>query len=296
MSSHLLSGTVTLQESTMSAPPDRYIQVGPVKTRYWAEGGGDRVIVLIHGWSGFSEYWLPGISALASQYRVYALDLVGHGRSDKPPRASYRASDLAHFVKEFIVTLNLERASLVGHSLGGAIALQFALQFPDLLDGLVLVDSAGLGKELPFLLRLTSIPRLGELLWRRPSRRALALGQRMQVADPAVITDEWLDFVYQLAAQPDLRLALLKTLRGMCNLFGQRSDFVTPIVTGLASIRCPTLVMWGQHDRIIPVTHAQVAVKGIPNTRLQVFAHCGHCPMLEQPHAFNQAMQEFLSP
>ncbi len=177
---------------------------------------------------------------------------------------------------------------------GGAIALQFALQFPGLIDKLILVDIAGLGKELTFLLRLASIIVLGDLLSRRPSHGSLAYGLKLTVKDPALITEEWIELAYQMAAQPGAQQAWLKTLRGMCNLLGQHPCFVNPIVNGLTSLRCPTLVMWGQHDRIVPVTHAQVAATGIMNARLRIFEQCGHNPMLEQTSAFNQALLEFL--
>ena len=278
----------------MQTPQDNFIQIGPIKTRYWAEGSGEHAVILLHGWYCFVEYWLPSFAVLAQQHRVYALDLPGHGQTDKPSSFSYHAPDFARFIREFMTALNIKRASLMGHSFGGAVLLHFALQFPDVVDRLILVDSAGLGKAFPFLLRLSSAPMLGDILSNRPTRATMTLGQRLQVVNPAFLTKEWLDIVYRMAIRPGQARSLLRTLRGMCNVFGQHQRFVEPIISGLRSIQHPTQIIWGRQDHIVPATHAQVAAQGIPHARLHIFEQCGHRPMLEQTQSFNKTVLEFL--
>jgi 4,5:9,10-diseco-3-hydroxy-5,9,17-trioxoandrosta-1(10),2-diene-4-oate hydrolase len=133
------------------------------------------------------EGWLPSFDALAAHCRVYALDLPGHGHTDKPLSASYRLADLARFVNDFMGALDIRPAHVIGHSLGGGIALQLTLQFSEVVDRLVLVCSAGLGKEATLVLRITAIPLLGEILT-RPSLNGTRRLLKEFVKDPAFLT------------------------------------------------------------------------------------------------------------
>ena len=153
----------------MKPPKDRYIKVGKVNTHYWEEGTQGSPVILIHGIGCYIELWSPTFEALAAQHRVYALDLLGHGRTDKPQDVSYKLENLAQFVNNFMTALGIEHAHVVGHSLGGAIATKLCLLYPTLVDKLVLAAPGGLGKEGPIAFRIASLPILGELLT-RPSR------------------------------------------------------------------------------------------------------------------------------
>jgi pimeloyl-ACP methyl ester carboxylesterase len=279
----------------MKASQDRYLRVGHINTRYWAEGSQGSQIVLLHGIGGHIESWQESFDALARQHRVYALDLLGHGRTDKPLDASYKTADLARFVKDFMAALGIERAHVVGHSLGGAIGTRLALLYPTAVDRLVLVASAGLGKEVILALRLCSVPLLGELL-SRPSRSGSASFARSAVHDPAVITDESVELDYQLSMLPNAQKAFLRCVRANGNpLSGQGESMYGPNVRGLPTIRNPVLVVWGKQDQFIPVAHAEVAAKGLPDVRVHLLDDCGHCPMLEHPQVFNELLLEFLS-
>lgn len=278
----------------MENVPDCYVQVGQVKTRYWTQGARGSVVLLVHGLGGFIENWQPSFTALAAQHRVYALDLPGHGLTDKPSSASYGVPELAAFVKEFITTLGLGQVNLVGHSLGGAIAIQLALQHPDVVTRLVIVDSVGLGKEAALAHRLLTVPVLGEIL-SRPSRSGTARTIKMFIRDPANLTDEVIDVHYRMWAQPGSQQALLKAVRQTFNFSGQRQEMYGPIVSGLPSLKVPTLVVWGRQDATMPVSHAQVAAQRIPNARVEILDDCGHNVMLEQPKAFNALLTEFLA-
>ena len=277
----------------MQAPQDRYIQVGQIKARYWAEGNHGSAVLLLHGVGSYIERWLPTFTNLAMAHRVYAMDMIGHGRTDKPSSASYSWEAAAQFVKDFMKTLGIERASLVGHSMGGGIALNMALEFPGMVQKLVLVSSAGLGKDITLAFRLASVPFLGEILT-RPSREASVRDLNSLVYDPSVLTDQQIEACYGMSAQPGAQQALLKTLRWAFNPLGPYKRYYAPILRRLPSISNPTLIVWGRQDRFVPVAHAHVAAKALPNARLHVFDRCGHLPMLEQTQAFNGLLLEFL--
>jgi pimeloyl-ACP methyl ester carboxylesterase len=275
------------------APPDRYIQVGPIRTRYWAAGDAGTTVLLVHGLACHVEDWAENIHALAGRHRVYALDMVGCGRSDKP-RGSYTLSRLVRFVGDFMRALNIERASLVGHSLGGAVALLFAQSFPQQVEKLVLVNSAGLGREVDLLLRASSLPVAGRWLT-RPRREGVARYLLKATYDPAIVTSELVEASYQLAALPGAQRALLATLRAVIDLGGIRRAVYRPILDNLAHIAAPCLVIWGRQDRILPAAHAAVAGAKIPGAGVHVFDRCGHFTQWERPEEFNTLMQEFLA-
>lgn len=278
----------------MQTPKDHYIKIGDINTRYWAAGDTGPNVLLIHGVGRFVEEWLPSFGTLAVHHRVYALDLPGHGRTDKPLSVSYRLVDLAQFVNDFMGALDINQAHIVGHSLGGGISLQYALQFPDAVDRLVLVCAAGLGKEATLVLRIATVPLLGELLT-RPSLNGTKRLLKEFVKDQALLTDDFVEFNYRMAARPGAQQAVLKTLRSAGSLFGQSDDTYRPILDNLDSINQPVLIIWGRQDRVLPVAHGQAAASGFPNARLKIIEDCGHLPMLEHSQLFNDTILDFLS-
>src|SRR4030042_1874487 len=150
-------------------PQDRYVKVGNINTRYWQAGDKGSVVVLVHGLGGFIENWIYNIGPLAESHLVYALDLLGFGRTDRLPVVN-DLFILEKFISDFMDIQNISKATLVGNSLGGGLALAFALEYPDKVDKLVLVDNAGMGKDVISDFRLCSLPVLGEILI-RPSRK-----------------------------------------------------------------------------------------------------------------------------
>jgi 4,5:9,10-diseco-3-hydroxy-5,9,17-trioxoandrosta-1(10),2-diene-4-oate hydrolase len=277
----------------MQAPQDQYMQVGQINTRFWALGNEGSTVVLIHGIGSSMEDWSHNIHTLAERHRVYAMDLVGNGRSDKPA-APYSFPYFAQFVHDFLQAQDVDRVNLVGNSMGGGIVLQFALQFPDKLEKLVLVDCAGLGREVSLFFRLPTLPLVGKWL-SRPSRKGAAQLLHETFYDPALITDELIDFQYQLSALPGAQGAMLSTLRRNVTLRGLRDRAWRSIVEELHNITAPTLIVWGQQDRILPVAHAQVARDRIANARLHIINQCGHMPQMERPDEFNAVVLEFLA-
>ena len=278
----------------MQAPKDQYIKIGEINTRYWAVGESGPTVVLIHGVGRFAEEWLPSIDSLAAHHRVYALDLPGHGLTDKPRSASYGLADMAGFVKAFMKALEIQEAHVIGHSLGGGISLQLVLRFPEAVEKLVLVCPAGLGKEATLVLRITAVPLLGEILT-RPSLNGTKRLLKEFVNDPALLTDEFVEFNYRMAAQPGAQQAVLKTLRSAGNLFGQYEDTYRPIVNNLGTIEQPVLIIWGRQDRVLPLAHGQAAVSRFPKANLEVIDNCGHLPMFEEAKKFNELILGFLA-
>ncbi len=260
---------------------DQYIKVGNIKTRYWALGDGKSPAILIHGLGGHIENWEDNIAALAQGRRVYALDLAGFGRSDKP-QVRFSIPYFTEFVREFMIVQDVDKAALIGESMGGGIVLQFALQYPQQVEKMVLADSAGLGKEVSINLRIASLPILGELFG-RPSRKGSAQLARQLFFNQELITDQMIEEEYEMSSLPGAQRCLLNALRSMCNIWGGKGNALRPILDHLEEIEVPTLVIWGAQDRLLPVAHAHLAAKRLPNARLHIFDPCGHVPNIRCP-------------
>ncbi|MCU0535485.1 MAG: alpha/beta fold hydrolase [Hydrococcus sp. Prado102] len=174
---------------------------------------------------------------------------------------------------------------------GGGVALTCTLNFPELVDRLILVSSAGLGKEINFLLRVTTLPGLDKL-FSSPSRSSIAMFCKQAVYDSKLITDEVVEEFYQMARLPGAAKATLNVGRSNFNIWGQ---FYRPIAQRLPTIVAPTLIIWGRQDPMVPVAQAQNAIETIPNARLEIIEECGHWSPIEYSQKFNQLVLEFLS-
>jgi 4,5:9,10-diseco-3-hydroxy-5,9,17-trioxoandrosta-1(10),2-diene-4-oate hydrolase len=273
-------------------PEDFYIKVGNLKTRYWALGNEGTPVILIHGLGASADIWMHNVEALAKQHQVYALDLAGFGRSDKPG-PSFSPLDYAPFLDDFINALNIERVSLIGQSLGGGIALHYAIQFPKKVDKLALVDNAGLGKEVIWTLRLMSLPLVGEL-FSYPSRKGIEIFFRLAVRNRALVTKELVDLYYDIFSRPGSQQWFLKILRQIVNIRGAREEILRPIMNNLQEITQPVLIVWGEKDRVLPLKHAYFAKEKLRNAELEVMEGCGHIPFFERSEEFNKAVLSFL--
>jgi len=277
----------------VTMPPDKYIRIGNINIRYWEEGEKGCSVILIHGLGASAEIWMHNVRAFAEEHRVYVPDLVGFGLSGKP-EVKYSPSCMAAFIDDFMTALSINHACLVGNSLGGGVALQFALQYPEKVQRLVLVDSAGLGREMTFIMRLATIPLVGELMT-QPNRMIMTYVLKHCVYDPAVITDDLVDLYYKIDSSTEARKSILSVLRSSATIFGGRADVLDPIIKNLGNIRVPSLIIWGRQDRILPVQHACFAADKLPNAKLHVFDQCGHMPNFERPREFNTMVLNFLN-
>ena len=241
-----------------------------------------RHVVFIHGLGGSLATWALNLSAFAGKFRLCALDLTGAGDSDKPV-TDYSVAALANFLARFLDALGPEwqRTSLVGHSLGGAVALAFAGQHPERVERLVLVDSAGLGTEID--------GETLDLVSSVPTPEHIRAELTRFFADPTMVQQSLVAQIQQQRTQPGAYEALLATKDAAFGGGQQHYD----LRATLAGLSQPVLAIWGEADGVIPVAHAE-AVRQAANGHVEILAHCGHCPHIERSEAFNRAVMAFL--
>ena len=277
----------------MNTVQDRYIQVGKINTRYWANGNHGSNVILIHGLGGYVEHWLPSFAPLAARHRVYALDLPGHGLTSKPLDAPYTIGFMAEFIRDFMKTLGIEHAHIIGHSLGGAVSAQFAIHQPEMVETLTLVSSAGLGKEADIGTRILTIPILGEIMM-RPNRSGIETFLKNLIYDQSLIDDQMVELNFTMSSQPSAQTTLFKTLRAMSNLLGQKKNFFSFIVNGLTTFDKPLFILWGRNDPVVPVSHGEALARRKPDARMKIFEKCKHLPMLEHTQEFNEVLADWI--
>jgi len=261
----------------------------------YRQAGRGPVLLLVHGITSSSESWARVIPGLARHFTVIAPDLAGHGESDKP-RGDYSLGAHASTLRDLLVALGHERATLVGHSLGGGIAMQLAYQFPDMCERLVLVDSGGLGREVSLLLRLATLPGSELVLPLLAATRLLDAGARVgsllgRVGLRLGTDLEQIARGHRTLSDPDIRAAFLDTLRSVVGFGGQRVDATDRLY--LAQ-EMPFLLIWGERDTIIPVTHGHDAAKRMPGSRLDILSRSGHFPQLDEPERFLEVLIDFV--
>jgi len=262
---------------------------------YRAAGIGP-VVVLVHGMAGSSATWEPVIAGLAEHFTVVAPDLPGHGASAKPDDGDYSLGALASSVRDLMVALGHERATIVGQSLGGGVAMQFAYQFPARCERLVLVGSGGLGREVTPLLRALAFPGIDVLfplmfasVWRNAGRSVLAGLRRVGLRPSPYVDEIWRS--YESLTDPATRTAFGRTLRSVVDVSGQRvsAHDRLPLADSF-----PTLIVWGENDTIIPSEHANAAHATLPHSRIEVFEGVGHYPHCEAPDRFRRVLIDFI--
>jgi pimeloyl-ACP methyl ester carboxylesterase len=251
-------------------------------------------VVLLHGIAGTSATWDAVIPRLAEHYDVLAPDLLGHGESAKP-RGDYSLGAYANALRDLLEALGKNRATLVGHSLGGGIAMQFAYQFLGRCERLVLVDSGGLGREVHPLLRAAALPGAELVLpWLSTTTSrgvgALVRGMnRLGIRAGPDLDETWRSFVS--LREPAARRAFIQTVRGVMDLSGQRviANERLYLAEGL-----PTLIVWGENDPLIPVRHARASHERIAGSRLEIFPEAGHFPHRDDPERFAKVLADFI--
>jgi pimeloyl-ACP methyl ester carboxylesterase len=261
----------------------------------YREAGRGPVIVLIHGITSESRTWSRVLPYLARRFTVIAPDLPGHGGSDKP-RGDYSLGAHASTIRDLLVSLGHERATFVGHSLGGGVAMQLSYQFPELCERLVLVDSGGLGREVSPLLRAASLPGSEYVIPLLSATRVLqagtlAAGLLSRVGlQPATDVREMARGQATLT-DPNARAAFIHTLRAVVDGGGQR---VAASDRLYLARHVPFMLVWGERDTIIPVAHARAAHRHVDGSRLEVFRRSGHFPQLDEPERFIDVLVDFV--
>ena len=255
---------------------------------------GGPVVLLVHGMAGSSVTWGAAMAQLGDRMTVIAPDLLGHGESDKPAH-DYSLGAHATGLRDLLIALGVERATLVGHSFGGGVAMQFAYQFPERCERLVLVASGGLGPEVTWLLRLMALPYVEYLMpvlfppqVREFGNAVIRQLARLGLRSPG-LEEQWRN--YASLTEGSSRQSFLRTLRSVVDVTGQTVSandrlYLTTLV--------PTLIVWGRNDRFIPVGHALAAHQAVPGSRLELLEASGHFPHCEETQRFVEVLRDFL--
>ena len=258
-------------------------------------GGQGPAVLLIHGMAGSASTWQDVMPALAEQATVIAPDLPGHGESEKF-RGDYSLGNYASGLRDLLTKLGHGRATILGQSLGGGVAMQFAYQYPERCERLVLVSSGGLGQEVHAGLRALALPGAQYVLalgCSAPVRTAgTMLGglfQRLGFHPKPAVQEIWRSF--ESLGDAETREAFVHTLRSVVDVAGQRVDARDRLYLAAAM---PTLLIWGDHDRIIPVDHAYRAHDAMPGSRLEIFEGAGHYPHRDDPQRFVRVLRDFI--
>jgi pimeloyl-ACP methyl ester carboxylesterase len=260
----------------------------------YRRGGSGPALLLLHGVTDSSATWEGVAPFLAEHFTLIAPDLLGHGES-ATPRGDYSLGAHASGVRDVLTALGIDHATVVGHSLGGGVAMQFAYQFPERCERLVLVSSGGLGREVHLLLRAATLPGADWVLPALTSagllgvgRRAGGLLRRLRLAPGGDL--EVLAHGFASLDNGGSRQAFLHTVRAVIEPGGQRVSAHDRLdLAGLL----PSLIVWGEKDSIIPVEHGEAAHAAMPGSRFEVFPDCGHMPHDAEPERFAELLIEF---
>jgi pimeloyl-ACP methyl ester carboxylesterase len=263
-----------------SAPQDKTIAVFGAKIRYLEAGDATKPkVILLHGLGGSAENWQFTVPALAANYHVFAPDQVGFGKSDKL-LLKYRVGTYVDFLDKFMAELKIERAHLVGNSMGGWVAGLTAIKYPNRVDRIVLADAAGL---IPANVNADDIYQLNN-----STRDEIRANMKRIFANPALQNNESLVDQFMLA-----RVAANDgyTINSLIESIKRKEDFLND---RLGEIKKPTLIVWGKQDGLIPVSDAALFNKGIIGSQILLFDNCGHVPQIEKAAEFNKAVTDFL--
>jgi pimeloyl-ACP methyl ester carboxylesterase len=261
----------------------------------FTEAGSGPVVLLLHGIAGSSRGWEHVIPAVAEHAHVIAPDLLGHGESAKP-RGDYSLGAFASGLRDLMAALGHDKATIVGHSLGGGVAMQLAYQHPELCERLVLVSSGGLGREVTPVLRAATLPGAEWVLPLLAHRRVLdaasagarVIGRLPFLQRPAL---REIGRGYASLVDTGCRQAFVHTARSVIDVTGQRVDASDRLYL---AADVPTMVVWGGRDSFIPVAHAEHFASLVPGTRKEIFARAGHFPHIDEPERFARVLVDFM--
>jgi pimeloyl-ACP methyl ester carboxylesterase len=285
---------------TQGSGSEGFVELPGGSRIFYRRSGKGEPVVLLHGIAHSSKAWERVIPSLADRYEVIALDLPGCGRSDKPD-TDYSLGTQAAAVRYVLDQLGLDLVTVIGHSLGGGVAMTLAYQYPERVGRLGLVASAGLGRDLHLLFRAATLPIAPERAMRvlfhprmRLPRNLLGLAISRALGDPFFHRpkqhrQEFEELLKGLE-EPGAQRAFLATLRSASNYAGQSISALDRI--GVAEF--PVLIVWGKDDRVFPVAHARRAHQELPHARVVIIEHCGHFPQLEATKPFIRALRRWL--
>lgn len=272
----------------------KYLDLHGDQVAYLDEGQGE-VILLLHGMAGSSQTWRSVIRPLSRRYRVVAPDLLGHGHSAKP-RSDYSLGAFAVSLRDLLDEIGVARATVVGHSLGGGVAMQFVYQHPDYAERLILIGSGGLGPDVGWTLRLLSAPGAELIMPIIAPPPVLSVGEKVRsfFAKMGVESPRGAEIwnAYSSFSDPETRQAFLRTLRSVVDYRGQAVSALNRLHV---KADLPTMAIWGDEDAIIPVQHAYAVQETRPDVRLEVLSGVGHFPQVERPMEVVDLIEDFIA-
>lgn len=268
-------------------------------------GGTGSPVLLVHGLgSSAGVEFFYNLEALAARHQVIAVDLPGFGQSDKPALA-YTIDLFVRVVRDFMASIGLTRTAVIGVSMGGRVALGLALDAPECVDRLILVDALGVGQPRPVLAyRLLLTRGVGELTLSGTARALRGMNPktirrfwRWYLRRPGpidtILSDDRISSHSRLLSTPAYRAAYLSALRSIAGTRRLRDGVV--VESRLSELAMPTLLVWGRHDHLFPAEHAEAAGRKIPGARTEIFERSGHTPQMEEPDRFNRLVLDFLT-
>ena len=277
----IFSSVNLFAQTAATAPQEKTVTVFGAKIRYLEAGDAAKpVVILLHGTGAQAESWALTMPALAANYRVIAPDQIGFGKSDKP-FLKYRVGTYADFLDKFMSELKIEKASLVGNSMGGWVSAFMAIKYPNRVEKIVLVDAAGLA---PKNINFDQIYQLNN-----STRDEIRANLKLIFANAALQNNEALvdQFMTQRIIANDGY-----TINSLIESIKRNEDFLD---ARLGEIKKPTLIIWGKQDGLLPVADAERFNKGIAGSELVIFDHTGHVPQFEKAADFNKKVLEFLN-
>lgn len=272
----------------------KFLELHGDRIAYRDEGDGE-VLLLIHGMAGSSDTWRSVIPALSKKFRVIAPDLLGHGESAKP-RTDYSLGAFAVWLRDLLDQFGVSQATVVGHSLGGGVAMQFVYQHPDYAKRLILISSGGLGPDVGWVLRLLSAPGAELVLPIIAPTPVLSAGNKLRfwLRSAGIQSPRGAELwsAYSSLSDGETRQSFLRTLRSVVDYRGQAVSALNRL-----SLRedLPVMAIWGERDGIIPVDHAYAAHKARTDARLEILPDVGHFAQVEAPNQVVELIEDFIS-
>jgi pimeloyl-ACP methyl ester carboxylesterase len=263
--------------------------------RAYVRAGTGPVVLLLHGLGCDHTTWDPVIESLSRRYTVIAPDLLGHGESDKP-RADYSVGGYANGMRDLLTVLGIDKVTVIGHSFGGGVAMQFAYQFPERTERLMLVSSGGLGPEVSPAIRAITTPGFHEVMGvlTLPGVRHVGIAGMRALSTLGWKSTRDLDevaAVFDTFKDPAARHAIRHVVRAVVDWHGQ---IVTMSDRAYLTEEMPIWVVWGRDDRVIPVRHASLAARFAPDARVEVIPDAGHFPHKDHPYRFSRIVHDFI--
>lgn len=274
--------------------PLRFVEIHGHRRAYRMAGSGP-ALLLLHGLGCDHRSWLPVFERLARSHTVIAPDLLGHGASAKP-RADYSVGGYANGMRDLLTVLRIDKVNVVGHSFGGGVAMQFAYQYPERTQRLILVGSGGLGPEVTPMIRAITTPGYHGIVGALTvpvARQAIGGALRLlsRVPNPHTRDLDEVANIFDAFADPRARAAIRHVVRGVVDWRGQ---IVTMSDRAYLTASMPVCVIWGAEDRVIPASHAHNASRLMSGARVEIVDDAGHFPHKDHPERFVEVIDDFI--